>query len=132
MKKKIAFLLAILFGVSCLTACVDSGADGVDDGSVSVEAVEDVEISYGTVTLINLTGKDAVELYARESGTTEWSKTILSQDFLKANVETKLTYTYTKNNINVFDVRLVFEDGTEYVIENRDFLADSGRIFIGS
>ena len=130
MKKKIAFLLALVLCFACLSACVSSDADGVDDGSVAVEDTEDIAIDKGNVTLVNMMGKDAVELYARESGTKEWSKTILSEDSLRANVAISFTYNYTKSNKNVFDVKLVFEDGTSQEFTKLDFGASS-TIYLG-
>jgi len=128
MKNKIALLIVMMFCVSCLSACVKSEADGVDDGSVKVEDIEDVAIDKGIVTIVNLMGKDAVELWARESGTKEWSKTILSEDTLRTNYESTMTYNYTKSNKNIFDIRLVFEDGTSKEFTNCDF---SSKVFLG-
>ena len=132
MKKKFAFLFVLLLCVSCLSACVSGGAEGTDDGSVSIEDTEDVAIDKGIVTLANMMGKDAVELYARVSGTKEWSKTILSDDSLPAYVATEFTYSCGKTNNNVFDVKLVFEDGTSQEFTNLDFgAAASSTIYLG-
>lgn len=131
MKKKIALLVLLLLGVACLTACVNSGADGVDDGSVSIEDVEDVAIEKGIVTLANMTGKDAVEVYARETGTKAWSKTILSEDTLRTNFASTLSYTCTTSGKNVFDIRLVFEDGTSQEFTNLDFGKATSTIYLG-
>ncbi len=131
MKKKIALLLAMAVCVFALSACVDSGADGVDDGSVTIEDIEDVEINYGFIRLVNMMGKDAVELYARPTGTKEWSKTILSEDSLKTNVEVLVTYTCTQTNENVFDLKLVFDDGTSQEFTSLDFEASAPTIYLG-
>ncbi len=130
----------IRFVMSCavifvLCVCTFSGCssnhenpDG-PDGTLEIEDGEDVGIEYGKVTLANLTGKDAVELLVRVSGETQWRTDILSETSLRADVAEEFLYVKTFNTI--YDVRMVFEDGTSQEFTNLDFAKAKGTIYLG-
>ena len=128
MKRSIVFLLMMicLFGLS---ACSDKVPDVTEESDVAVEDVEDAAIGKGKVTLANMMGKDAVELLARPTGTNEWLSSILSDDSLRAGVA--VDFTYVKTETNIFDIRLVFEDGTTQDFTNLDFAKAQSTIYLG-
>ena len=129
MKKIIAFLLITVLSLVCFSACSEKGADVTADSDVAIEDVEDAAIGKGKVTLANMMGKDAVGLLARPTGTQEWSASILSDDTLRAGVAVE--FTYVKAETNVFDIRLVFEDGTTQDFTNIDFAKAQSTIYLG-
>lgn len=129
MRKILAVLLTAFICLCVFSACSKDGSSDVENTDVVIEDIEDAGVGVGSVTLANLMGKDAVELLARSSGTTEWSKNILSQDTLRANVAVEMKY--TKTETNKFDVRLVFEDGTSQEFTNLDFAAAKSTIYLG-
>ncbi len=118
-----------------LCACVFSGCSSNPenpdnpDGTLEIEDGEDVGIEYGKVTLANLMGKDAVELLVRASGEMQWRTDILSETSLRADVAEEFLYVRTFNS--VYDVRMVFEDGTSQEFTNLDFANAKGTIYLG-
>lgn len=129
MKKTIAVLSAMLICLVCFSACSEKGADETAGSDVAIEDVEDAAIGKGKVTLANMMGKDAAQLLARPSGTQDWSSSILSDDSLRAGVAVELEY--VKDETNVFDIRLVFEDGTAQDFTNIDFAKAQSTIYLG-
>ena len=129
MKKTIAVLSAMLICLVCFSACSEKGADETAGSDVAIEDVEDAAIGKGKVTLANMMGKDAAQLLARPSGTQDWSSSILSDDSLRAGVAVELEY--VKDESNVFDIRLVFEDGTTQDFTNIDFAKAQSTIYLG-
>lgn len=129
MKKIIAFLMITVLCLVCFSACSEKGADVTADSDVAIEDVEDAAIGKGKVTLANMMGKDAVGLLARPTGTQEWSASILSDDSLRAGVAVE--FTYVKAETNVFDIRLVFEDGTTQDFTDIDFAKAQSTIYLG-
>ena len=128
MKKILSVLLAAMLCLCVLAGCAKED-DTAEITEIEIEDVEDAGLGEGLVTLANMMGKDAVELFARPSGTTEWSKNILSQDSLRAGVAVEMTY--TKTETNKFDVLLAFEDGTEQEFTGLDFGAAKTAIYLG-
>lgn len=128
MKKLTAVLLAAVLCMSMLAGCSDAPPED-PSGEVGIEDVEDAAVGLGKVTLVNTMGKDAVELLAKPSGTEEWSKTILSDDSLRADVA--VDFTYTKTQTNKFDVRLVFDDGSTQDFTDLDFAGAKSAIYLG-
>lgn len=129
MKKTIAVLSAVLLCLVCFSACSEKGADETAGSDVAIEDVEDSAIGKGKVTLANMMGKDAAQLLARPSGTQDWSSSILSDDSLRAGVAVELEY--VKDETNVFDIRLVFGDGTTQDFTNIDFAKAQSTIYLG-
>ena len=129
MKKTIAVLSAMLLCLVCFSACSEKGADETAGSDVAIEDVEDAAIGKGKVNLANMMGKDAAQLLARPSGTQDWSSSILSDDSLRAGVAVELEY--VKAETNVFDIRLVFEDGTTQDFTNIDFAKAQSTIYLG-
>ena len=129
MKKTIAVLSAMLLCLVCFSACSEKGADETAGSDVAIEDVEDAAIGKGKVTLANMMGKDAAQLLARPSGAQDWSSSILSDDSLRAGVAVALEY--VKAETNVFDIRLVFEDGTTQDFTNIDFAKAQSTIYLG-
>ncbi len=130
MKKITAVLLAAILCMFMFAGCSgDPAADEDPSGEVAVEDVEDVGLGLGKVTLANMMGKDATEILAKPAGSTEWSKTILSEDSLRAGVAVEFSYTKTADN--KFDVRLVFEDGTTQDFTSLDFTGAKSTIYLG-
>jgi hypothetical protein len=129
MKKTIAVLSAMLLCLVCFSACSEKGADETAGSDVAIEDVEDAAIGKGKVTLANMMGKDAAQLLARPSGTEGWSSSILSDDSLRAGVAVE--FEYVKAETNVFDIRLVFEDGTTQDFTNIDFAKAQSTIYLG-
>lgn len=131
MKKITAVLLAAMLCVFMFAGCSGNPAANEDpSGDVAVEDVEDVGLGLGKVTLANMMGKDATEILAKPAGATEWSKTVLSEDSLRAGVAVE--FTYTKTDDNKFDVRLVFEDGSTQDFTNLDFAGAKSAIYLGT
>lgn len=128
MKRSIVFLLMMICLLG-LSACSDKVPDVTEESDVAVEDVEDAAIGKGKVTLANMMGKDAVELLARPTGTNEWLSSILSDDSLRAGVA--VDFTYVKTETNIFDIRLVFEDGTTQDFTNLDFAKAQSTIYLG-
>ncbi len=124
--KTVQKIIAALLAAVCLfsiTACV---RDGVSD--TDVKDGEDVTVTYGKVTIANMSGKDAVKLFYKLSTATEWSDNILSQDYFHNGMGLQLTYPIgTKSK---FDIRLVFEDGSYRDFTKLDIedYADKGQI----
>lgn len=129
MKKTIAVISAMLLCLVCFSACSEKRADETAGSDVAIEDVEDAAIGKGKVTLANMMGKDAAQLLARPSGTQDWSSSILSDDSLRAGVAVELEY--VKDETNVFDIRLVFEDGTAQDFTNIDFAKAQSTIYLG-
>ncbi len=129
MKKFTVLITVAMLCLVCFSACSDSTTGDTGASDLAVEAVEDVAIGKGKVTLANMMGKDAAQLLARPSGTESWSSSILSDDSLRAGVAVELTYDKTDNN--VFDIRLVFEDGTTQDFTDIDFATAKSTIYLG-
>lgn len=132
--KKFRFVLAFTVIVAlciCMFAGCSSSQNNPDDpdGSLVVMDGEDVGVEYGKVTLANLMGKDAVELLVRVSGETQWRSDILSASTLRADTAEEFSYVRTFNS--VYDVRLVFEDGSFQEFTNLDFANAKGTIYLG-
>ena len=116
-------LLAALLAIVCLfsiTACVRDGS-----GEVDLEDGEDVTVTYGKVTVANLSGKDAVELYYKRSTAAKWSDNILSVDVFHKNMGLEITY--PKGAKSNYDIRLVFEDGTYQDFTKLDLEGEAGK-----
>ena len=119
-------LLAALLAIVCLfsiTGCVRDGANEneLEDG-------EDVTVTYGKVTVANMSGQDAVKMFYKRAGTSEWSDNILSQAFFHKNMGLEITYPIGAKS--KYDIRLVFEDGTYRDFTNLDLeqADDKGQI----
>ena len=119
----------MLLCLVCFSACSEKGADETAGSDVAIEDIEDAAIGKGKVNLANMMGKDAAQLLARPSGTQDWSSSILSDDSLRAGVAVELEY--VKAETNVFDIRLVFEDGTAQDFTNIDFAKAQSTIYLG-
>ncbi len=126
MKKFIALFLAALCLLSFAACSPD--VDLKDDGNVNVEDGEDSGVEKATVTIANMTGQDAVSLLARQTGSEEWSDNILSQDYLHNEKAVEITYNKSEND--VYDLKLVFEDGTYQEFESIDFAQAKSIIYL--
>ena len=128
-------LLALVLAAACIlsfTACGDKEmvVDSQEEGStLGLEDGEDIEIVKAKATIANVSGKDAVSLLARKSGTSEWSDNVLSQDYLHADMAVELSYNESDNN--VYDLRLVFEDGTYQDFTNIDLSSGQPVYYLG-
>ena len=128
-------LLALVLAAACIlsfTACGDKEmvVDSQEEGStLGMEDGEDIEIVKAKATIANVSGKDAVSLLARKSGTSEWSDNVLSQDYLHADMAVELSYNESDNN--VYDLRLVFEDGTYQDFTNIDLSSGQPVYYLG-
>ena len=128
-------LLALVLAAVCIlsfTACGDKETvvDSQEEGStLGLEDGEDIEIVKAKATIANVSGKDAVSLLARKSGTSEWSDNVLSQDYLHADMAVELSYNESDNN--VYDLRLVFEDGTYQDFTNIDLSSGQPIYYLG-
>ena len=128
-------LLALVLAAVCIlsfTACGDKETvvDSQEEGStLGLEDGEDIEIVKAKATIANVSGKDAVSLLARKSGTSEWSDNVLSQDYLHADMAVELSYNESDNN--VYDLRLVFEDGTYQDFTNIDLSSGQPVYYLG-
>ena len=130
-KSILAVALMLALCVCCFAGCSGSSDDVTDTTeSMKIEDGEDVGIGAEKITIVNLTGKDAVQLLARVNGTDEWKNNILSADSLNTNVEVE--FDYIKVESNVFDIRLVFEDGTTQDFTAVDFDKANGTIYLGT
>lgn len=130
-KKIIALVLALL--CICSFAACTPGADdaGKENSSgLDLEDGEDKGIEQSKVTVANVTGKDAVSMLVRPSGKEEWSPNVLSQDYFHTNKALELTYTVKESN--VYDIRLVFEDGTYQDFTDLDYSATNDYIYLGA
>ena len=130
-KKLLALVLAAVCVLS-FTACGDKETvvDSQEEGStLGLEDGEDIEIVKAKATIANVSGKDAVSLLARKSGTSEWSDNVLSQDYLHADMAVELSYNESDNN--VYDLRLVFEDGTYQDFTNIDLSSGQPVYYLG-
>ncbi len=129
--KKFLALIMALICICSFAACNSGGADGNSEENTSLEMEdgEDVGIKRSKVTVANITGKDAVSLLARKSGSTEWSDNILSQDFLHTDKAVEITYTVSDNN--VYDLRLVFEDESYQDFKSIDFSSGQPIYYLG-
>ena len=128
-KKIFALLLALL----CLCSFAACGGNEVADdesSSLALEDGEDMGITKKKVVVANVTGKDAVSLLVRPSGTQEWSPNVLSQDYFHTNKGLELSYVEKEENI--YDIRLVFEDGSYQDFTNLDYSKISGYIYLGN
>ncbi len=113
-----------------LAACGSSQEqpDAGEENNMGLEDVEDSAIEKGKVTVANMTGADAVSLLARKSGTEEWSDNILSQDYLHTDMAVEVTYNISDNN--VYDLKLVFADGSSLEFPDNDFAAAKTTIYL--
>ena len=82
------------------------------------------------VVVANVTGKDAVSMLVRPSGTQDWSDNVLSQDYFHSNKALELSYVEKAENI--YDIRLVFEDGSYEDFTNLDYSKTIGYIYLGN
>lgn len=128
--KKIFALLLALFCIFSFAACTGNDVSDDESSSLAVEDGEDVGLEKKKVTVANVTGKDAVSMLVRPSGTEEWSPNVLSQDYFHTNKGLELSYVEKENN--VYDIRLVFEDGSYEDFTNIDYSSTSGYIYLGS
>ena len=130
-KKIFALLLSVLC-IFSFTACggneVANGGD--ESSSLALEDGEDMGITKKKGVVANVTGKDAVSLLVRPSGTQEWSPNVLSQDYFHTNKGLELSYVEKEENI--YDIRLVFEDGSYQDFTNLDYSKVSGYIYLGN
>lgn len=131
--KKISALILAAVCIFSFAACGNDNqpaADSQDESStLALEDGEDIEIVKAKATIANVSGKDAVSLLARKSGTTEWSDNVLSQDYLHADMAVELSYNSSDNN--VYDLRLVFEDGTYQDFTNIDLSSGQPVYYLG-
>ena len=121
--KTIQKLLAALLAVICLfsvSACANKAISESD-----MEDGEDVSVTYGKVTVANLSGKDAVQLYYKRSGTDQWSENILTQDYFHKDMGLEITYPMGAKS--TYDIRLIFEDGTYRDFINLDLEKDAAK-----
>lgn len=128
-KKIFALLLALL----CLCSFAACGGNEVADdesSSLALEDGEDMGITKKKVVVANVTGKDAVSMLVRPSGTEQWSPDVLSQDYFHTNKALELSY--VEKAENVYDIRLVFEDGTYEDFTDLDYSKATGYIYLGS
>lgn len=129
-KKLLALVLALVcvFSFAACDGSQPTGTDGEESSSLKVESGEDGAVEQAKVTIANMTGKDAVSLLARKSGSEEWSDNILSQDYLHADMAVEITYNVSDNNI--YDLRLVFEDESYQDFASIDFAAAKSVIYL--
>lgn len=126
-------LLTLILALLCLCSFAACTADDVTDGesnSLVLEDGEDMEITKKKVVVANVTGKDAVSMLVRPSGTEQWSPDVLSQDYFHTNKALELSY--IEKEQNVYDIRLVFEDGTYEDFTNLDYSKATGYIYLGN
>ena len=128
-KKFFALLLALLC-VFSFAACTGNDIADDESSSLALEDGEDVGLEKKKVVVANVTGKDAVSMLVRPSGTEEWSDNVLSQDFFHTNKGLELSY--VEKAENVYDIRLVFEDGTYEDFTNLDYSKATGYIYLGN
>ncbi len=124
--KTVQKLLAALLAVVCLfsiTACVRDGADTLD-----MEDGEDVTVTYGKVTIANMSGKDAVKLFYKRSTESDWSDNILPEDYFHKNMGLQISYPIGAKSL--YDIRLIFEDGSykDFTKIDLEGMAEKGQI----
>lgn len=128
--KLLAVLMAAILGILCLGACGEVKEKNEDESKLVFEDAEDMEIKKGKVTIANITGKDAVKVLSRRSGADgDWSDNILSQDYLHDKRAVEVTYNITDND--VYDLRMVFEDGSTRDFTGLDFANAQSTIYLG-
>ena len=131
--KKIFALILAMLCVFSFAACTGNDVSDVSDdesSSLALEDGEDMGIPKKKVVVANVTGKDAVSMLVRPSGTEEWSPNVLSQDYFHTNKALELSY--VEKAENVYDIRLVFEDGTYEEFTNLDYSKATGYIYLGN
>lgn len=130
-KKFLALVLALVCVLS-FAACTgnETAVNGEESSSLGLEEGEDIGIERAKITVANVSGKDAVSLLARKSGSTEWSDNILSQDYLHVDMAVEVSYNVSENN--VYDLRLVFEDGSYQDFTNIDFSLGQSVYYLGN
>ncbi|MBR4049698.1 MAG: hypothetical protein IKK09_04310 [Clostridia bacterium] len=128
--KKIFALLLALLCVFSFAACTGNDVSDDESNSLAIEDGEDVGLEKKKVVVANVTGKDAVSMLVRPSGTEEWSDNVLSQDFFHTNKALELSYVEKEENI--YDIRLVFEDGSYEDFTNLDYSKATGYIYLGN
>lgn len=128
--KKIFALILAMLCVFSFAACTGNDVSDDESSSLALEDGEDMGISKKKVVVANVTGKDAVSMLVRPSGTEEWSPNVLSQDYFHTNKALELSYIEKEQNI--YDIRLVFEDGTYEEFTNLDYSKATGYIYLGN
>lgn len=128
--KKIFALLLALLCIFSFAACTGNDVSDDESSSLAVEDGEDVGLEKKKVVVANVTGKDAVSMLVRPSGTEEWSPDVLSQDYFHTNKALELSY--VEKEENVYDIRLVFEDGSYEDFTNLDYSKATGYIYLGN
>lgn len=127
---KIFALLLALLCIFSFAACTGNDVSDDESSSLAVEDGEDVGLEKKKVVVANVTGKDAVSMLVRPSGTEEWSPDVLSQDYFHTNKALELSYVEKEENI--YDIRLVFEDGSYEDFTNLDYSKATGYIYLGN
>lgn len=128
--KKIFALLLALLCIFSFAACTGNDVLDYESSSLALEDGEDVGLEKKKVVVANVTGKDAVSMLVRPSGTEEWSPDVLSQDYFHTNKALELSYVEKEENI--YDIRLVFEDGSYEDFTNLDYSKTTGYIYLGN
>lgn len=128
--KKIFALLLALLCIFSFAACTGNDVSDDESSSLAVEDGEDVGLEKKKVVVANVTGKDAVSMLVRPSGTEDWSPDVLSQDYFHTNKALELSYVEKEENI--YDIRLVFEDGSYEDFTNLDYSKATGYIYLGN
>lgn len=128
--KKIFALLLALLCIFSFAACTGNDVSDDESSSLAIEDGEDVGLEKKKVVVANVTGKDAVSMLVRPSGTEEWSPDVLSQDYFHTNKALELSYVEKEENI--YDIRLVFEDGSYEDFTNLDYSKATGYIYLGN
>lgn len=129
-KRIIALMLAGLCVLGLAACSGETAGESEEDTSIQLEDGEDIAIEKAKVTVANVTGKDAVKLIARKSGTAEWSDNILSQDYLHTDMAVEITYNVSDND--VYDLRLIFEDESYQDFTNIDFSSGQPVYYLGN
>ena len=128
--KKIFALLLALLCIFSFAACTGNDVSDDESSSLAIEDGEDVGLEKKKVVVANVTGKDAVSMLVRPSGTEDWSPDVLSQDYFHTNKALELSY--VEKEENVYDIRLVFEDGSYEDFTNLDYSKATGYIYLGN
>ena len=128
--KKIFALLLALLCIFSFAACTGNDVSDDESSSLALEDGEDVGLEKKKVVVANVTGKDAVSMLVRPSGTEDWSPDVLSQDYFHTNKALELSY--VEKEENVYDIRLVFEDGSYEDFTNLDYSKATGYIYLGN
>ncbi|MBQ6931835.1 MAG: hypothetical protein IJN38_06865 [Clostridia bacterium] len=130
-KKIFALLLALLCLCSFAACTGNEGANSGDESnSLALEDGEDAGLEKKKVVVANVTGKDAVSMLVRPSCTQECSDNDLSQDYFHSNKALELSYVEKAENI--YDIRLVFEDGSYEDFTDLDYSKTIGYIYLGN